>query len=369
MRSIGYLLQKEFLQIFRNRGMLPIIFVLPIVQLLVLAFAADYEIRHLNVMIVDEDHSSVSRRIVSSFQGSPYFRVDQKSNDTRSALQRMLQDRCDLVLTIPPDFEKELVKEGKGNLQLLADAVNGSKAALSVSYATSILQDVGGTLMAEQGSEKPSGLIQVTYSNWYNPGLDYKYYMVPGILVALVTMIGAFLSAMNIVKEKEDGTIEQINVTPIRKYQFITGKLLPFWIIGLFELSFGLVLTRLVFHVPMVGSVLLIFLFAAIYLLGVLGMGLLISSFTDTQQQAMFITWFFIVIFLLMSGLFTPVESMPPWAQKLTYFNPIAYFIEIMRLVMLKGSGFGDVKGQFAAIALFAVLLNLLAVLNFRKRS
>jgi len=193
--------------------------------------------------------------------------------------------------------------------------------------------------------------------------------MVPGILVLLVTMIGTFLSSMNVVREKEIGTIEQLNVTPLRKRDFIVGKLLPFWFLALVELAIGLVVAKLVFHIPMLGSVLLIFALAGLYLLVMLAIGLLVSTVTETQQQAMFLAWFFIVIFILMSGLFTPIESMPAWAQRFTLLNPIAYFIEIMRRVLLKGAGIGAVRDQVIALAVYAAVMLTLATSQYRKVS
>ena len=175
-------------------------------------------------------------------------------------------------------------------------------------------------------------------------------FMVPGILVLLVTMVTMFLGSMNVAREKEIGTIEQLNVTPIKKYQFIIGKLLPFWLIGLFELSFGLVIGKVLFNIPMVGSLGLVFLFAMVYMIVVLGMGLLISTAANTQQQAMFIAWFFLVIFILLSGLFTPIESMPKWAQTLTLVNPIRYFVEVMRGVLMKGAGFADIQQELPGL-------------------
>jgi len=193
--------------------------------------------------------------------------------------------------------------------------------------------------------------------------------MVPGILVLLVTMIGIFLAGMNIVREKEIGTIEQINITPIKKYQFITGKLLPFWIIGQFELALGLTIGKLLFGIPILGNLAVIFLFSSVYLLVILGIGLLISTLNNTQQQAMFISWFFMVIFILMSGLFTPVESMPVWAQKLNIVNPVSYFIQVVRMVILKGSGLIDIWRQFLSISVYAVLILSFAVWRYRKVS
>ena len=193
--------------------------------------------------------------------------------------------------------------------------------------------------------------------------------MVPGILVILVTMVGAFLSALNIVREKEIGTIEQLNVTPIAKWQFVVGKLVPFWIFGLVMLCIGLTLARLFFGIVPVGSYLLILAYAAVYLFAFLGWGLLISTFVDTQQQAMFISFFFMVIFIMISGLFTNVDSMPDWAIIIARLNPVTYFVEVIRMIVLKGSGFEDIKPQFVKMLGFAFVFNGLAVWNYRKRN
>jgi ABC-2 type transport system permease protein len=202
---------------------------------------------------------------------------------------------------------------------------------------------------------------------WYNPLLDYKIYMFSGILVIIVTLIGMLLTALNLVREKEMGTTEQINVTPIRKYQFIMAKLLPFMIIALFELAFGLVLGRLLFGLPMVGSLGLLFLFTCIYLLVVLGIGLFLSTISQTQQQLMFMAFFFMITFILMSGIFTPADSMPPWAQKINLLNPVAYFMKVIRMILLKGSGFMDIKREFYSLCIYATLILTLAITNYRK--
>jgi ABC-2 type transport system permease protein len=294
------------------------------------------------------------------------------SFSTELAMRDIESDQADLFLDIPPDFEKSLRRENFGQLHLTVNSINGQKAGLANGYANSIIQDFNGNIRTEWlnlTARQSQPNIEVSYLNWFNPDLNYKTYMVPGILVMLVTMIGMFLSGMNIVKEKEIGTVEQINVTPIKKYQFVIGKLLPFWIIGLIELTIGLIVGKLLFDIPIEGSIPLIFAFSALYLLLVLGMGLFVSTITDTQQQAMFISWFFLVIFILMSGLFTPIESMPSWAQEITKFNPIAYFVDFMRSVMLKGSGFAAVEQHFQILGGYALTVNILAILNYRKRS
>ena len=370
MRIILIILRKEFIQVFRNKAMLPIIFVIPIVQLLILAYAVTFEIKNINLDIVDQDNSPVSRELISKFSGSTFFTIHNYYIDYNEATTDFKRGKAHQVLVIPPHFERDLYKENKAKLQLVTNAIDGSAAALMNAYGISIILDYNKDLLLEKfGNEFLTNPINVSYSYWFNPELNYITYMVPGILVLLVTMIGIFLSGMNVVREKEIGTIEQINVSPIKKYQFIIGKLLPFWFIALFELAFGLLCARIVFNIPILGSVGLIFGVASVYLLAVMGIGLFLATVSNTQQQSMFLSWFFMVIFILMSGLFTPVENMPVWAQHLNTINPIAYFIRIMRMIMLKGSVFQDILKPFAAITVYAAIMLSLAVWRYKKVS
>lgn len=373
MKRIKYLLQKEFLQIFRNKGMLPIIFVMPVVQLVVLSFAATYELNEVDYYLIDRDHSTVSQQLVDHLEATGYFKQVGQGYSDKQAKAMLRTGEAEMVLNIPADFEHDLVSEQHASVQFEIDAVNGSLAGLIQTYAQSILQQynkgIRARLIRSAGTKGQSAAITVQQRHWYNPELDYIKFMVPGILVVLVTMIGTFLSGMNIVRERELGTIEQLNVTPIKKYQFIIGKLLPLWIIALFELAFGLAIAHFGFHIMFEGSLLLIFFIAGIYLLAVEGLGLFISTTTDTQQQAMFIAWFLMVVFILMGGLFTPIESMPVWAQHLTLLNPVAYFIEIMRAVLLKGAGLMDVWHSVAALAAMAVVILSFAVSRYHKAS
>jgi ABC-2 type transport system permease protein len=212
----------------------------------------------------------------------------------------------------------------------------------------------------------PKDIVTIS-SFWYNKTLNYKTSMVPGILVLLVLMITLFLSGMNLVREKEIGTLEQMNVTPIKKYQFIIAKLFPFWILGFVLLTVGLTIAKVIFNVPIIGNLGLIYFYTAFYFLVVLEMGLFISNFTDTQQQAMFISWFFVVIFIWMSGLFTSIESMPIWAQYITEFNPVKYFVQVTRMVMLKASDFNDILPQLTKTIIYTVIMNGLAVWSYQK--
>lgn len=382
MRTILFILRKEFLQIFRHRVMLPLIFIMPIIQLLILAHAADYEVRNINLFLVNRDGSQAAHRLIGKFEASPHFNIVGNAFNSDEAYRAIQNGQADLFIEIPVDFQRNLLRDGYAQLQSSVDAINGVKAGLASAYTNAIITDfneefreewmpavnVSGSPKAHLATNGQSPLtLSIRSANWFNPELNYQTFMVPGILVLLVTLVGTFLSGMNIVKEKEIGTIEQINVTPIRKYQFIIGKLLPFWIIALIELAFGLLVGKLAFDIPFVGSLWLIFGFSALYLLVVLGIGLLVSTVTETQQQAMFISWFFLIIFILMSGLFTPIESMPVWAQAITRFNPVAYFVEVMRMVLLKGSGILDIRIHLIVMSAYAIAVNSLAVLNYRK--
>ncbi|RKT00418.1 ABC transporter permease [Flavobacterium sp. 123] len=374
MKTILFIIQKEFRQIFRNKGMLPIIFVMPLMQLLILSNAASFEVKNIQFSYIDNDHSSASRELISKFEASSYFKIIKKFDSKIAANQEMQKGKVDVILEIPNHFEQNLIKEKTAFLSVSINAIDGASAGIENVYLTQIItsfnQNIQSKLIrySDGAITQPENIITIP-SFWYNNTLNYKTFMVPGILVLLVTMITLFLSSMNIVREKEIGTLEQINVTPIKKHQFIIGKLFPFWVLGLVILTVGLTIAKLVFNVPILGNIGLIYLFTSIYLLVILGIGLFISNHTETQQQAMFIAWFFMVIFILMSGLFTPIESMPQWAQNITLFNPIRYFVEIIRMVMLKGATFSDIALQFYIIALYAFILNGLAVWSYKKVS
>ena len=370
MRTIIYIIQKEFIQIFRDKTMLPVIFILPIVQLIVLVYAATLEMKHIDMIVVDNDLSTVSRKLVSKFDGSPFFYVNSATFNIKEAEHEMTADNADIILNIPAGFEKKLLKEKSSSLQLQINAINATAAGLTNAYANYVLADFNKNIITEYIHSIPPTLqktLNINYSFWYNPELNYKIYMLPGILVILITIIGMFLAALNIVREKEMGTIEQINVTPIVKYQFIFGKLFPFWVIAMFELAFGLTIGKLLFNIPMEGSLLLLFGFTAVYLIAALGIGLLISTLANTQQQVMFIVFFFMLTFVLMSGIFTPTESMPQWAHYVNILNPYAYFMRVIRMVLLKGSGFLDIYKEIVALIIYGTIVLSLAVWRYRK--
>lgn len=372
MRTIKFLLVKEFKQIFRNSSILAMIIAMPLIQLLVLPLAANYEVRNINISIVDLDHSPFSRELISKITASKYFKLVAVNRSFKEAMKLVEGDEADLILEIPRGFERNLVREGTQKLFIAINAINGMKANLGGAYLSNIVktynEDIRMQLLPSSRANT-TAQIGISFSNWYNPLQLYHLFMVPGILAFLVTMITGFLSAMNIVKEKEMGTIEQINVTPIKKHHFILGKLIPFWIIGNVVFTLGLLVSFLVYSISSVGSILLLYVFLWIYLLVILGFGLLISTYCDSQQQAMLIMFFFMMVFILMSGLLTSIDGMPGWAKVVSALNPVTYIIEVVRSVVLKGSGFKDVLPQFGVVTLFAVVLNSWAIWNYKKTS
>lgn len=371
MKALKFILEKEFKQIFRNPAILRVIFIMPVIQLIALPMAADYEIKNINLAVIDRDHSTVSTKMVQKITASNYFKlVDYNTNFNRS-MELIESDKADLILEIPAHFERNLYNEKDSKVFLAVNAINGVKANLGAAYLTNIIQAYNIDFRVEyirptKFNELPQ--MEISATNWYNPKMNYKIFMVPGILVLLITIIGMNLSSINIVREKEMGTIEQINVTPIKKVHFILGKLIPFWIIGLIVISVGFVIAWLFYGIIPLGSYFTLYLFAAIYLLVILGIGLLISTYSENQQQAMLITFFLLMIFVLMGGLYTSIDSMPDWARWITKLNPIAYFIEVMRMVVLKGSRISDVGNQFVIMILYAIFINTWAVLSYRKR-
>ena len=380
MRRALILAWTEVLHVVRDRATLAQVLLIPFIQLLVLANAATFAIRDTPLYVVDQDHSSASRGLITRFAASGDFGIVGASPSPEVANERLLSGDVTMVLTIPHDFERDLVRNHAATVQLVVNAEKGMAAGIVQFYATRILSRYAAELQPELGRgaapaaggesapRRGAPDLDVRTRAWYNPTLDYRHYMVPGILVALVTLIGTLLTAQNIAREKELGTLEQLNVTPITRGEFIAGKLLPFWVLGMFELGAGLALGRLVFGVPVEGSIVLLFAVSAVYLVAALGVGLWISTIVETQQQAMFVTFFIMMIYLLMSGLFTPIDSMPRWVQIVAELNPVRHFVAISRAVLVKGATLREIQQPFMVLVVFAVAVFSLAVRQYSKR-
>lgn len=350
--------------------MLPVIFVVPIVQLIILVNAATLEMKDIRMIIVDQDLSAISHRLTGKFTGSSFFHIDKFTFSLDEAEQDIEANRSDMILHIPAGFEEKLLKENTCDLQILIDAIDAMVAGLTNAYTNAVIRDFNQEIVRDYaGSARltPMKQIDIRSSFWYNPDLNYKVFMTPGILVILVTMVGMILSALNLVREKELGTAEQINVTPIKKIQFVIGKLLPFWILALLELCFGLGIGKLLYDLPVTGSLLVLLFYASIYLMAVMGIGLFISALSETQLQVMFLAFFFLIVFILMSGIFTPADSMPDWAIRLNILNPLAYFMRVIRMVLLKGSGMAHIIRETVYLSIYALIILSLAVWRYKK--
>ncbi|WP_343707050.1 ABC transporter permease [Flavobacterium sp.] len=374
MKVLRFILQKEFRQIFRDKTILAMMFFVPTIQLIILPLAANFEVKSVNIVYVDHDHSSYSQKLINKIGSSGYFHIVGAPASYWEGMKFIETGDADLILEVPSGFERNLVREGSQKVNMAADAINGTKSNIGNAYLNVVLADFSNDLdirfkLPPQSASVSPSLITLNSTNWYNPRSEYKYYMVPGILVLLLTLIGGFITALNIVKEKEIGTIEQINVTPIQKWQFILGKLIPFWIVGMIVFTVGLIVMYLIYGIFPQGSFLVLYLFAGVYLTALLGLGLLISTFADTQLQAMFIAFFFMMIFMLMSGFFTSTDSMPNWARTISEFTPVTHFIKVVRLIVLKGSGLQEVGRELLYLFIFAIVLNSLAIYNYRKTS
>lgn len=358
MAVLPYLLEKEFKQFMRNAILPRIALMVPLMVMLVAPLVTTMDVKEVRVAVVDHDRTMASRRLTDRVAASPYFTLVARPAAYAGALRLVEDDRADIVLTIPAGYGRDL---GAGHaaprVQITANAVNAAKAQIGASY----LSQLTTAQAAPPGGER----LAVQYR--YNPTLDYRAYMIPALMTLLVLILCGVLPALNIVSEKEIGTIEQINVTPISRLTFTMGKLIPFWVIGLVAVGLGVAVGGLVYGVWPAGSLWLILLASLLFTSVASGFGLVVSNYSTTLRQALFVIYFFVMIFILMGGLFTPIASMPRWAQTVTYGLPTRYYGEAMRALYLKGSSFADLLPQFGALALMAVGLGAWAVVSYRK--
>lgn len=365
---LRYLLEKEFKQIWRNSFLPRLIVAYPVLVLLVFPWVANLEVRDIKLCVIDNDRSSYSTQLIEKIAASGYFHLSKLTTTYEEALGSIERGTADVVLEISPRFEQNLLQETEIGVLIAANSVNGIKGTLGANYLTQIINDFAFLIQEAKGQNQTESLLAIEPQFRFNPLLDYKTFMIPALMVLLLTIFGGFLPALNIVGEKERGTIEQINVTPVRKSVFILSKLIPYWLIGIFVFSLSLGLAALMYGLIPVGKVLLLYLFAIIYVVICSGFGLVVSNYSATMQQAMFVMFFFIVTMLLMSGMFTPVSSMPAWAQTIAYANPLRYFVEAMRAIYLKGSTLFNIFVPFSVLLGIASFFGVWATLSYRKR-
>ena len=369
---LKFLLEKEFKQFRRNPFLPRMVIMFPLMVLLIFPLVANFDVKNININVIDHDKSPYSMELIQKVGASGYFRITDVSSNYREALKTIESDDADIILEIPSNFERTMVREMSANLMITANAVNGNKGGLGTSYLSRIITDFNADIRLDLTSNTQKlavPFLEIIPMYKYNPKLLYEVFMVPALMVMVLSMICGFLPALNIVSEKENGTIEQMNVTPVSKFVFIIAKLIPYWVIGYVVLTICIGVSVFVWDIIPAGFLGTLYIFVTIFILAISGFGLVISNYAVTVQQAMFMMFFFVLTFIFMSGLYTPVENMPQWAQMLSNFSPLKYMIQVLRMVFLKGSNFFDMLPQFYALFGFALFFNSWAIYSYRKSS
>ncbi len=367
--ALKYLLHKEILQIRRNAFIPRLILVFPIMIMCVMPWVMNMEVKNIVVDVVDNDHSMWSTQLVHRIAASDYFIFGGLKSSYASALADIESSKADVIIEIAPRLERG-IQDGRSKILVAANAVNGNKGCMGSSYVSSVIAQHLSSIMGGkdiQALNAPASQVSVLYL--YNKHLNYKVFMIPSLMAILILLMCGFLPALNIVGEKESGTIEAINVTPVKKWEFILAKLIPYWLIGLLVMTVCFVLAWAVYGITSAGNIALIYLLAILLAFIVSGWGLVISNYNDTMQQAVFVMWFVVMCLLLLSGLFTPVRSMPHWAYLTTYVNPMHYFIDAIRTVFVRGGDLKSIAHQVVALGIIAFVMNVWAVASYRKNT
>ncbi len=367
MRTLLVLLDKEFRQFRRNAFLPKLVFIFPIMVMLVIPWVTTMDVRHVGVSVVDNDHSELSRRIIQKIEASDYFSLGEITEDYDEAFVGIESGDVDVILTIPADFERALTDVSPKRISVDVNGINALKGGLGSQYMMQLIMGTFAEYQRELGVVTAVDLI--TVQNRYNPTLNYKHFMIPALMIMLLIVLCGFLPALNLVGEKEKGTIEQINVTPVNRFTFTLAKLIPYWIVGFIVLTIAMLLAWLIYGLVPQGSLWSIYLSAILFVFTMSGMGVIIANYSATMQQTMFVMFFFVLVFILMSGLFTPISSMPDWAAKVTYVLPPRYFIEAMRSVYLKGTLFTELWINYVALAGFAILFCSVAAWSYKKQA
>ena len=358
---LKYLIQKEFLQIRRNSFLPRLIVIFPIMMMCVMPWVMNQEVKNIRVDVVDNDRSTLSRQLVHSIEASNYFIFNGQKPTYEAALKDIEKMDADVVMVIPQHFSRDIVRKRNPQVLIAANAVNGTKGSIGTSYLSQII-----TIKVSPSAEIIQSEVSALFL--YNKHLNYKVFMIPALFAIVMMLMCGFLPTLNIVGEKEAGTIEQINVTPVPKWAFILAKLIPYWVIALFVIVVCLVLSWLIYDITCQGPLWLVFVLSMLLALFWSSFGLVISNYSDTMQQAIFVMWFFVVCMLLLSGLFTPTRSMPHLAYLTTYINPMHYFVEAIRTVFVRGGDFRNVAHQIVALLAIGMIMGAWAVRSYKKR-
>jgi ABC-2 type transport system permease protein len=373
VRVLWRVIVKEFLQIRRDRKMIPVIFVAPVVQILVFGFAVNTDVTDVPTVLVDQDRSAASRGLVSRFVESGYFELVGVEERAAGVDRWLVTGRAQLGLVVSPGFGADLAAGRRAALQVVVDGSDAASANVALGYAGALARGFGAELQLQRlraaGGLARSGQVELVPRVFYNPDLKSRWFYVPAVLAMILMVMTMLLSAMGVVREKEIGTLEQIIVTPIRPWQLLVGKLAPFAIIGLFQMCVATAVTVLAFGVPLRGSFPLLLGLTMLFILSTLGLGLLVSTVVQNQQQAMMLATFAAMIpMVYLSGLIFPIENMPPAIQVVTYAIPLRYYAEIIRGVFLRGSGLHVLWPEALTLLLMGLAILTVAALRFRKR-
>ena len=357
---LKYLLQKEWLQIRRNSFLPRLILIFPIMLMCVMPWVMNMEVKNIAVTVVDNDHSARSQQLVHTIAANRYFRFMGEASSYDAALQNVEQSHVDGVVVIPQGFAKDLQQGHTPHVLVAANAVNGTKGAIGSLYLSQIIVQA---VMPEAQA------IREQFHSYilYNRSQNFKLFMIPALFGIVMMLMTGYLPTLNIVAEKEKGTIEQMNVTPVSRRSFILSKLIPYWLIALLATTMCLLVAWLLYGIVPVGNIVWVYLLVMLLAFFFSSLGLVISNRSDTMQQAIFVMWFFVVNILLLSGLFTPTRSMPATAYLTTYVNPMSYFIDAMRTVFVRGGNFGSIFHQVVALAVIDSLMGFWAVMSYKK--
>lgn len=366
---IRELVRKEFIQLLRDKRNRVVLFVAPFIQMLVFGYVVNYDIRNIRVAWLDYSRTYESRQLAEAFTGSNIFHIINKVNDERQMEALLLDGKIDMGVKIGPDFADIIRKGQTATIQILADGTMSNMASMRMAYTATVLDKFNRNMIRELYPQHMSyGKIDSRIRTWYNPNLDSQYFFVPGIVAFLVMLISLLLTSIAIIREKEAGTMEQLIVTPLKSYEFITGKTIPYIIIALAQMSAIIAVAIFWFEVPLIGSIFLLFFAACLFLMSTMGIGLFISTISATQQQAMMTTFFFIMPFLMLSGFIFPIVNMPVFVQWLTYLNPLRYFLIIIRGIFLKGVTLEVLWPQYLALFILGIFVFAGAINRFKKR-